>query len=117
MNNLNMITINLQKLGFEKSVDIPADMFFELLENIPHMIERIGLAKSKKQYADMWESVNSSIENRANLSWSNSDDETKFLLRRCQVPAALAAHLFEIPLILSGDGLVMKIEDIGGIIC
>jgi hypothetical protein len=115
MNNLNMITIGLQGLGFEKSVDIPADMFFELLENIPHMIERIGLSKSKKQYADMWDSVNSTIENRGNLSWFNSDNETKVLLRRCQILVALAAHLFEIPLILSGDGIVEKLEDIGGI--
>jgi len=115
MNNLNMITIGMQRLGFEKSIDIPADMFFELMENLPHMIERIGLAKSKKQYADMWDSVDSSIENRNNLSWFNSDNETKALLRQCQVLAALAAHLFEIPLMLSGDGLVEKIEGIGGI--
>ena len=111
----NLITISLTRLGIEKSIDIPADMFFELMETIPNMIERIGLAKSKKQYADMWDSVNSTIGNRSNLSWSNSDEETKFLLRRCQVLAVLAAHLFEIPLMLSGDGLVMKIEDIGGI--
>ena len=78
-----MITIGLQRLGFEKSIDIPADMFFELMENLPHMIERIGLAKSKKQYADMWDSVDSSIENRNNLSWFNSDNETKALLRQC----------------------------------
>jgi hypothetical protein len=59
--------------------------------------------------------VHSTIENRSNLSWFNSDDETKVLLRRCQILVALAAHLFEIPLILSGDGLVVKIEDMGGI--
>ena len=79
------------------------------------MIERIGLAKSKKQYADMWESVDSSSKNRSNLSWSNSDDETKVFLRRCLVLAVLAAHLFEIPLMLSGGGLVEEIESIGGI--
>jgi hypothetical protein len=117
MNNLNMITIGLQGLGFENSIDIPADMFFELMENIPHMIERIGFAKSKKQYADIWDSVNSSIKNRANPSWLNSDNETKVLLRRCQILVALAAHLFEIPLMLSGSGFVEKIEDIGGIKC
>jgi hypothetical protein len=115
MNNLNMITIGLQGLGFENSIDIPADMFFELMENIPHMIERIGFAKSKKQYADMWDSVDSTIGNRGNLSWFNSDQEGKVLLRRCQILAALAAHLFEIPLILSGDEIVEKLEGIGGI--
>jgi len=110
-----MITIGLQGLGFENSIDIPADMFFELMENIPHMIERIGAANSKKQYADMWNSVNSSIENKANLSWLNSDNETKVLLRRYQILVALAAYLFDIPLMLSGDGLVEKIEAVGGI--
>jgi hypothetical protein len=115
MNKESLITINLIGLGFEKSIDIPADMFFELMENIPHMIERIGVANSKKQYADMWDSVNSTIENRANLSWFNSDNETKVLLRRCQILVALAAYLFDIQLMLSGDGLVEKIEDIGGI--
>ena len=115
MNNLNIITIGLQGLGFENSIDIPADMFFELMENIPHTIERIGFAKSKKQYADMWDSVDSRIGNRGNLSWFNSDQEGKVLLRRCQILAALAAHLFEIPLILSGDGIVEKLEGIGGI--
>ena len=117
MNKENLTTISLIRLGFEKSIDIPADMFFELLENIPHMIERIGSAKSKKQYADMWDSVDSSIENQVNLSWLNSDQETKVLLRRCQILLALAAHLFEIPLMLSGDGLVDKIEAMGGIKC
>ena len=111
----NFITISLTRLGMEKSIDIPADMFFELMEIIPNMIERIGLAKSKKQYADMWESVDSSSKNRSNLSWSNSDDETKVFLRRCLVLAVLAAHLFEIPLMLSGGGLVEEIESIGGI--
>jgi hypothetical protein len=115
MNNLNMITIGLQRLGFEKSIAIPSDMFFELMENIPHMIERMGVDKSKKQYADMWDSVNSSIENKANLSWFNTDNETKTLLRRCQILIALAAYLFDTPLMLSGDGLVEKIEGIGGI--
>ena len=115
MNKENLTTISLTRLGFEKSIDIPADMFFELLENIPHMIERIGSAKSKKQYADMWDSVDSSIENQVNLSWLNSDQETKVLLRRCQILLALAAHLFEIPLMLSGDGIVEKLEGIGGI--
>ena len=115
MNKESLITINLIGLGFEKSIDIPADMFFELMENIPHMIERIGVVNSKKQYADMWDSVNSTIENRANLSWFNSDNETKVLLRRCQILVALSAYLFDIQLMLSGDGLVEKIEDIGGI--
>jgi hypothetical protein len=115
MNKEILITINLIRLGFEKSIAIPSDMFFELLVNIPHMIEQIGLAKSKKQYADMWDSVNTSIVNRSNLSWFNSDNETKVLLRQYQILVALAAHLFEIPLMLSGDGLVEKIEDIGGI--
>jgi hypothetical protein len=115
MNKESLITINLIRLGFEKFIAIPSDMFFELMENIPHMIERIGVDKSKKQYADMWESVDSSNENRSNLSWSDSDEETKVLLRQCQILVALAAHLFEIPLMLSGDGLVEKIEDIGGI--
>lgn len=115
MNKESLITINLIRLGFEKSIDIPADMFFELMENIPHMIERIGVVNSKKQYADMWNSVNSTIENRANLSWFNSDNETKVLLRRCQILVALSAYLFDIQLMLSGDGLVEKIEDIGGI--
>ena len=115
MNKESLITINLIRLGFEKSIAIPSDMFFELLENIPHMIEQVGLAKSKKQYADMWDSVDTSIVNRSNLSWFNSDNETKVLLRQCQILVALAAHLFEIPLMLSGDGLVEKIEDIGGI--
>ena len=115
MNKENLTTISLTRLGFEKSIDIPADMFFELLENIPHMIERIGSAKSKKQYADMWDSVDSSIENQVNLSWLNSDQETKVLLRRCQILLALAAHLFEIPLMLSGDEIVEKLEGIGGI--
>jgi hypothetical protein len=111
----NLISISLTRLGIEKSIDIPADMFFELMENIPHMIERIGLSKSKKQYADMWDSVDSTIGNKGNLSWFNSDNETKVLLRRCQILVALAAHLFEIPLILSGDGIVEKLEGIGGI--
>ena len=111
----NLITISLTRLGIEKSIDVPADMFFELMEIIPNMIERIGLDKSKKQYADMWGRVDSSIENRSNLSWSNSDEETKVFLRRCQVLTVLAAHLFEIPLMLSGGGLDEKIEDIGGI--
>lgn len=115
MNKDNFITISLTRLGIEKSIDIPADMFFELMEIIPNMIERIGLARSKKQYADMWESVDFSIENRSNLSWFNSEDETKVFLRRCQILVALAAYLFDTPLMLSGDGLVEKIEDIGGI--
>ena len=63
----------------------------------------------------MWDSVDSRIGNRGNLSWFNSDQEGKVLLRRCQILAALAAHLFEIPLILSGDGMVEKLEGIGGI--
>jgi len=115
MNKDNFITISLTRLGIEKSIDVPADMFFELIENIQNMIERIGLAKSKKQYADMRDIVDSSIENRVNLSWFNSDEETKVLLRRCQILAVLAAHLFEIPLMLSGGGLIEKIESIGGI--
>jgi len=117
MNKESLITINLIRLGFEKSIAIPSDMFFELMENIPHMIERIGVDKSKKQYADMWNSVNSSIENQVNLSWLNSDQETKVLLRQCQILLALAAHLFDTPLMLSGDGLVDKIEAMGGIKC
>ena len=115
MNKESLITINLIRLGFEKSIAIPSDMFFELMENIPHMIERMGVDKSKKQYADMWDSINSSIENKANLSWFNTDNETKTLLRRCQILIALAAYLFDTPLMLSGDGLVEKIEGIGGI--
>jgi len=115
MTNENLITISLTRLGIDKSIAIPSDMFFELMENIPHMIERIGVDKSKKQYADMWDSVNSSIENRANLNWFNSDNETKVLLRRCQILVALAAYLFDTPLMLSGDGLVEKIEAVGGI--
>ena len=110
-----MITIGLQGLGFENSIDIPADMFFELMENIPHMIERIGLVQSKKQYADMWDSVDSTIGNKGNLNWFNCDQEGKVLLRRCQILAALAAYLFEIPLILSGDGIAEELEGIGGI--
>ena len=109
------MSVSLTGIGFEKTIEVPADMFFELLEIVPSMIEKIGFAECKNQYTDMWDSVDSSIWDRENLSWFNSDDETKVFLRQCQILIALAAHLFEIPLILSGDSLVEKVEDIGGV--
>ena len=115
MSNEKMLTISLVNLDIDCAIEVPVDMFFELLENTPDLIGRFGFESSMSQWLEMLSTVKFEYKDVRNFDWSKANADEEVFLRRCQIVVALGAHLKDIPLMLSGEGLVDFIEDMGGI--
>lgn len=110
-----MLSISLVNLDVDCVIEVPVDMFFELLENTPDLIGQFGFESSMSQWLEMLSTVKAEYKEVGNFDWSKANADEEVFLRRCQIVVALGAHLKDIPLMLSGEGLVDFIEDMGGI--
>ena len=116
MNQEKLMDLSLKNLGLDYTIAVPVNMFFQLFEILPGMIEDMGLEEAKRQYAEMVSEVRAYAAGKSHTSWIDADnDDVCAHLRQCQVVVALSAVLLDMPLFMSGDGLQETMEDLGGI--
>ena len=115
MKNEAMINIDLIGNGIDYRFDVPAEMFFELVQIAPEMIERFGIESSKEQYTTILEKVKSQCPLMKNASWYSANRDTEAFMRRCQMVAVLGASLYDIPLMYSADNVLELMEQAGAI--
>ena len=110
-----VMNVNLSNHGVDCNVDVPAAMFFELMGIVPEMLGRIGLKNSEKEYFSMLGKIQSEYKTVSSNHWDEIDLKGKEFMRRCQIVAVLGAHLYDIPLQLSGDGLAGFMVEAGAV--
>lgn len=115
MKNATMVTIDLSGHGVDCSVEVSAQLFFELLHAIPTLIDRTGIEESNRLYSEMLEQIKSQYQEMSSTRLETPDREAHLYKCKCQFVAAIGACLYGITLQLSGDGIADYMTQVGGI--
>lgn len=115
MGKVVMVNVDLIDHGLDCKIDVPADMFFELIEIVPNLLGRFGIEKSEKEYSAMLAKIKSESKTTISKCWNDEDIKGMEFLRRCQMVAVVGAYLHDIPLKITGGDLTDYMNQVGGI--
>jgi len=115
MQNEAMINVDLIGNGIDYRFDVPAEMFFGLVQSAPELINVFGVEQSQEEYAVMVEEIKSQCMLMSGVSWHGANKVAEAFFRKCQVVAVLGAFLYDIPLMYSADNVLEFMEQMGAI--